>query len=239
MKSFVFDRIKRCLITAFACIFVGAGIAGYYATNLGSDPVSLWCDGLHRVFNISYGMASFLNTSFFVIILLLFYRRHISAGTFVVWFTLSIWIDVFTALFNMMIPVKNRDVWAKVLFIIIGVAAMAIGLGLQHAARAGCSGPESMVLSICDWIHKPYKYVRMTWDAFFALLGWILGGVIGLGTVIGILLTGPTVDFMTKVAVKYLLPVVHLTEEPLTLSQFRELESAGTASVKKEESCNL
>ena len=226
MKPYLIDRLKRCLITAFGCIFVGAGIAAYYATNLGSDPVSLWCDGLHRVFGVSYGTASFCNTTFFVVLQLLFYRKHISAGTFVVWFTLSIWIDLFTNLFNLMIPAEARDVWAKILFIVLGVVFMAIGLGFQHAGKGGCSGPESMVLSICDWIHKPYKYVRMAWDAFFAVLGIILGGVVGIGTVIGILLTGPTVDIATGICEKYFMPLTHLTPEPMSLQQFRQQEEA-------------
>ena len=40
-----------------------------------------------------------------------------------------------------------------------------------------------------------FRWVRMGCDAFFVSLGFILGGTVGVGTIIAIFLTGPMVQF--------------------------------------------
>ena len=230
------DTIKRCIVCAVGCIFTGAGVAAFYATNLGSDPISLWCDGLHNILGVSYGQASFINTSFWVVLLLIFYRKHINFGTIITWTTMSIWIDVFGTAIDTMAPASSRGMVLRVILLAAGMILLAIGISIQHCAAIGCSGAEAAVLSLRDFIDKPYKYVRMAWDAVFAVLGVVLGGVVGVGTVVGVLMTGPMVSATDKFMKGHILPLIRISPKRKTL---KEWEREKLKATEEKETINV
>ncbi|RXD24659.1 membrane protein, partial [Acinetobacter baumannii] len=48
---------------------------------------------------------------------------------------------------------------------------------------------------ICDKLKWQYKWVRITFDVILVVLGFTLGGKLGLGTIIATLLIGPCIQF--------------------------------------------
>lgn len=56
--------------------------------------------------------------------------------------------------------------------------------------------PNDLVyFTVVDFLSKPYGKVRMVTDILFAIVGIMLGGVIGIGTLLCIFLLGPIVEF--------------------------------------------
>ena len=54
------------------------------------------------------------------------------------------------------------------------------------------AGPNDLVaVSISEIFKKPFGAVRVCVDVAFALAGWLLGGVLGAGTVVCAFLVGP------------------------------------------------
>jgi len=41
----------------------------------------------------------------------------------------------------------------------------------------------------------PLKGIRMAMDASFVFVGYLLGGIVGIGTLMGVLLIGPTIEW--------------------------------------------
>ena len=55
---------------------------------------------------------------------------------------------------------------------------------------------DLIAIILTDKLQKfQFRWVRMTCDLFFVILGYILGGTVGIGTVIAAFLTGPLVQF--------------------------------------------
>lgn len=50
---------------------------------------------------------------------------------------------------------------------------------------------DAIYLFIADKLNKPYRVVRMLTDGGFILVGIILGGVAGIGTLICLVILGP------------------------------------------------
>ena len=65
-----------------------------------------------------------------------------------------------------------------------------------------------MILS--DKIEKvEFRWVRVGCDLFFVVLGFILGGTVGAGTIVAVFLTGPLVQFWLPKTKKCVQAILH------------------------------
>ena len=65
------------------------------------------------------------------------------------------------------------------------------------------TGPNDLVaVVLSDRLKKPFGPVRVAVDVLFALSGWLLGGVVGLGTVVCACLVGPCAQVFLPISGK-------------------------------------
>ena len=64
------SAIKRLLAVFFAIICSSFGISCYYACGLGADPISIFVDGQHALFSLSYGQITTINNLVLVVLML-------------------------------------------------------------------------------------------------------------------------------------------------------------------------
>jgi len=75
---------------------------------------------------------------------------------------------------------------------VLGCVILAFGMTIVIKSQAG-TGPNDLVaVVISDKAKKKFGTVRILVDVSFALAGLLLGGTVGLGTVICACLVGPT-----------------------------------------------
>ena len=60
---------------------------------------------------------------------------------------------------------------------------------------SGMSVLDAITTGIADRLGVSYRAVRIAIDAILMLTGWLMGGVIGFGTVVAVLATGPLIQF--------------------------------------------
>ena len=73
---------------------------------------------------------------------------------------------------------------------------LSIGISIVIKSNAGTGPNDLIAIILTDKLQKfQFRWVRMTCDLFFVILGYILGGTVGVGTVIAAFLTGPLVQF--------------------------------------------
>ena len=66
----------------------------------------------------------------------------------------------------------------------------------------GVAPNDALYLAISNRTGKPYGPVRMTVDAVFLAAGFLLGGVVGIGTVVCVVALGPMVQFVMDHIIK-------------------------------------
>ena len=88
------------------------------------------------------------------------------------------------------------ELWAQVLLFAGGLAMLAVATGLYMGARFG-PGPRDGLMT---GIHRRWGWriwiVRTAIELTVLLIGWLLGGNVGVGTVAFALLIGPMVGVM-------------------------------------------
>jgi uncharacterized membrane protein YczE len=81
------------------------------------------------------------------------------------------------------------------LFFVLGVILMGYGVGLYVSADLGSGPRDSIMLLIVDKTGWSLQWVRNGMEVLVLILGWALGGPIGVGSVMIAFFLGPIVGF--------------------------------------------
>lgn len=184
----VLVRLTISIITTFAGQF---GVACYYAAGLGTDPISVFIDGLHSFSGLSYGTISTINFVILTALILIFERKHFGIAAVVNVFIGGPILDGSLAILNRYFPTETTQLWVRIIILALGAVVFAIATGISIGCNAGIGCFSFPPIWLSDLTKIDIKWTQMITDAMFLITGVILKGVIGIGTIVGILVTGP------------------------------------------------
>lgn len=191
------QKLIRILILFVGLVIAHFGVSLFLLADLGSDPFNVMIQGLSRTLNIPFLTHgnTHMSVSILIIIVLLFVdRSYIKIGTLICMFCGGPIIDVFNMVFASVVSPESAML-LRVAANALGCIILACGMSVVIKSDAG-TGPNELVgVVISDKLHKRFSIVRMCVDAAFLLCGWLLGGAIGIGTVICLFLVGPVAGF--------------------------------------------
>lgn len=78
-----------------------------------------------------------------------------------------------------------------VVVLAVGTLAIGFGLGLYQSAELGAGPTDGLNQTVVQKTGLAYKWERIIFDALMAFIGWLLGGTIFLGTIVGVFAVGP------------------------------------------------
>lgn len=155
---------------------------------LGSDPITVWLDGLHHTFKIPYGNASVLYNALFLVVAIFVARKHIFIGTVIASLACGPFLNWFDAIIPNTItalPFINR-----LGLVMIGEVILCLGMGLTTATRFGVTTVDAICFAVSEKNGIQYRWLRIGADFLYTFIGVLMGGIIGVGTVLSIILTG-------------------------------------------------
>ncbi len=103
-------------------------------------------------------------------------------------------LGLFIDLFNWMLPSIDNLAGATIAFI-IGVGLMGYGIGLYVSADLGAGPRDSFMLLIVEKMGWSIPLVRNGIEVIVFLVGWMLGGPVGVGTVLIAFGLGPILGY--------------------------------------------
>lgn len=190
---------KGCLICiAGICIGIGVGIILY--ANIGGDTVTVFQDGLHIILNVGYGQSSRIYNGVLIIIALLVARKYFGVGTIIsaliTGYAIDFAYDGLSAL-NL-----NLNFISLLVVFMVGQTIYTIGLSILIRCKLGMNALDSLLYRLIEIIKIDYRWIRLITDLLLTAIGYLLGGIVGVGTVISIACTGIMIDFFTKIGGK-------------------------------------
>lgn len=172
------------------------GVTLFLLADLGADPFNVLVQGIFRSLSQIQGLA-FLTHGYthiaicflIILVLLIVDKNYIKIGTILCMVCGGPIIDVFSLI---LAPVFEQMPFViKVLMLGLGCVILACGMTIVIKSDAG-TGPNDLVaVVISDKSKKKFGMVRIVVDVSFVLAGFLLGGVVGLGTIICACLVGP------------------------------------------------
>lgn len=184
------------------------GVTLFLLANLGSDPFNVMIQGLQRLVpTLTHGTVHIAVSLLIVLVLLVVDRSYVRIGTFLCMILGGPIIDVFTLLLSGLVNAQS-PMAVRIIAVVLGCGILAFGMTIVIKSQAG-TGPNDLVaVVLSDKTRWKFGPVRVGVDMLFALTGWLLGGVVGVGTLICMAVVGPVAQvvmpFSEKLCGKYL-----------------------------------
>ena len=195
------EYIKRLLILVLGLTIAHLGVTLFLLSNLGSDPFNVLIQGIANILPLSHGTCHQIICFLILGILLFVARSYIKTCTFICMFFGGPIIDFFSWLLGGLIN-DNSSIIIRFVSLVLGCFILAFGMTIVIKSDAG-TGPNDLVgVVISDKLHKPFGIIRVIVDFSFVIIGMLLGGIFGVGTIVCAFLIGPIADRFLPVSEK-------------------------------------
>ena len=189
-KSFNFKpKLSTSFFLIFGLVIFGFGEGLLILSTTGNSPWSVLAEGISKNSKLSIGAATFL-VSVSVLFLWIFLRQKPGLGTIFNIIIISGMIDVTLYFFDP--PSSNM---LKYLLAIFSVMLVGIGSGIYLVANLGPGPRDGLMTGLTKLTNLPIALVRACLEISIVIVGWYLGGTVGVGTLIFAFGIGPCVAF--------------------------------------------
>jgi uncharacterized membrane protein YczE len=178
-------RLPRLLIGILA---LGVGIAMMVEARLGVSPYDVLHQGLADLFGLSFGLVVIL-LGILVLLLWIPLGQRLGIGTVLNTLTVGLVVDAFLD----WVP-DPQTLGVRWAYLLIGTLLVAFGIGLYIGAGLG-PGPRDGLMTGIAAKGYPLWLVRTGLELTALVAGWLLGGDVGVGTVIFAFGIGPLGHF--------------------------------------------
>ena len=201
------ETIKKLLLFLLGMSIIQFGVALFLRMNIGSDPFTVFTQGLANTLNnlgmnVTTGTANRIILVVLFSIILLLNKNHIKIGTIIcvigVGPIIDLWIRVVSVL-----PVESYSYLLKMFLIALGCFIIAIGFSILSATKVGVAPNDIIPFIIKERINCEYRWIRICMDAFLLIGGFMLGGTVGVGTIIAMATTGPFIQLCLPYGQKF------------------------------------
>lgn len=186
--------VKRVAALLVGLTIAHLGVTLFLLADLGSDPFNVLVQGLFRTIPlngaITHGTVHVAVSLLIILVLLVVDRSYVRIGTFLCMILGGPIIDVFTLLLQTILN-SNSVMAVRLMGVVAGCVILAFGMTIVIKSQAG-TGPNDLVaVVISDKLKKKFGVIRIIVDICFAGIGFVLGGTVGIGTIICVVIVGP------------------------------------------------
>lgn len=206
LQRYAGQHMARRVLGMLAAVFtMGFTLSLLIRVDLGTDPCSCFTMGVSRTTGISFGTCQLAYNAVLAIAVLVVNRRLFGLGTLGNMVLIGYISDFFTWVWNNTLPpaeswglVQRIGIMIPVLLVFVAAAAAYMTANLGMA-------PYDCIpfLIVNRWRKLPFFAVRVCWDALSVLGGFLLGGTVGVVTVLIALALGPVVAWVGKFFARY------------------------------------
>jgi hypothetical protein len=192
------DNVKNRILTlCIGFILSGIGCSLYVYCNLGSDAFNVMNQGVARVLNMQVGNAFYLTQGVFLLFVFLVRRQYIGIGTLLGTFIVGAIMNAWGLLLAPLLQSASLPV--RLCFLATAPIFIGAGIALERRSGLGMVPNDIVPVIIHEWTHKlEFRTVRILNDAAVVVIGAVLGGTFGIGTIIAVVLTGPCIQLATS-----------------------------------------
>lgn len=172
----------------------GTGEALLVDARLGNSPWTVLAQGISRHSGLSIGEATFV-VSIAVLLFWVPLKERLGLGSLANAVIIAVAIDTMLPL----LPEPGTVIF-RLLEVLAGILSIGFGSFLYLSAHLGPGPRDGWMVGIARITHQPLPFVRLCLEASVLVAGWLLGGVVGVGTLLFALLVGHTIGLFLSVA---------------------------------------
>jgi uncharacterized membrane protein YczE len=188
-KTFLPDMLR----IQVGFILFGFAIGMMIRANLGTSAWAVLDVALSQIFHVTPGTVTVL-MGFIVLSGALIFREPIGWGTLANILSIGPWEDLALRL----IPSVQGNLPVQIGMLLVAIAMMGLASAIYIGVDAGAGPRDSLMLAIKRKTGVSIRLARGSIEVTVVLIGWLLGGPAGIGTVVFAFLIGPAVQWGFK-----------------------------------------
>ncbi len=167
---------------------LGLAIAVMLSAGIGLGPWDVFHQGLARTLGLTFGQV-LVGVGFAILaVAWLTTRERPGPGTFINMILVGPSVDLY--LRSGLVP-SPESWWLGAIQMVVGTALAGLGAGLYISARFGAGPRDTFVLGLARVFGRSIRVARTGLEITVLILGWLLGGTAGVGTLLFAVLIGP------------------------------------------------
>ena len=185
--------VRDLVVIQLGFLLYGLALALVVRANLGTSTWLVFEIALADIFHISIGTMTVF-VGFSVLILALVLREQVGWGTLANILSIGPWLDLCLRL----IPSATGNLFLQILLFAAGILVQGIATAVYIGVEAGAGPRDSLMLAIHRTTGMSIRLGRGIIEIIVVTIGWLLGGPLGVGTVVFAFLIGPSVQWAFK-----------------------------------------
>lgn len=189
------SQMVQKLIRLFIGLFLYAiGIVMTINANLGLSPWDVFHQGITYLTGITMGQAT-IAVGIIIVMINAVLGERLGWGTLFNMFFIGFFMDLI--MLNHLIPILN-DVFSGVMMMFLGMFIIGIASYFYIGAGLGSGPRDGLMIALTKKTHKSVRFIRNSIEISALMIGYLLGGYVGLGTLIMSVALGYTIQFVFK-----------------------------------------
>jgi len=190
-------KFKTILYLVLGLILFATGETLLITANLGVSPWTVLAQGISFQSNLSIGVTTFI-VSIFVLLLWYPLSQKPGLGTILNIILISIVIDL-------TIPILPypKSFSFQIIQSVVAVFVVGLGSGFYLTANLGPGPRDGLMTGLQNLTNQPIALIRTIIEVSAVGVGFYLGGIVGIGTLLFAFGIGPTVSLGIFIVMKY------------------------------------
>ncbi|HSL27804.1 MAG TPA: hypothetical protein VK900_01290 [Anaerolineales bacterium] len=185
--------LRDFVVIQIGFMLYGLALALLIRADLGTSTWLVLEVALADILNIQIGTMT-VYMGFAILLLALALRERVGWGTLGNILSIGPWLNLCLVL----IPEVNDQLFLQIAMFLLGVLIQGIATAVYIGVDAGAGPRDSLMLAIHRSAGVSIRWARGAIEVIVVLIGWLLGGPAGWGTVAFALLIGPSVQWAFK-----------------------------------------
>ena len=188
-------KFSTLFFLCFGLILFGVGEGLLVVSSTGASPWTVLAQGISLNIGFSIGTVTFI-LSVTVLFLWIFLNQKPGIGTVLNALIIALMIDVCIKF----IPTPENFL-SQLALAVVAVVTVGLGGGIYLVANLGPGPRDGLMVGLQQKTNLPIALVRISIEITVVSIGWYLGGVVGIGTLLFAFGIGPAVAlglFITK-----------------------------------------
>lgn len=175
-KSLWSIEFKSLSVLLCSLTVIGFGEGLLLLSDLGSAPWTVLSQGLATQGEFSVGWASWIIS---MIVMLAWFPLRLKPGLATVMniFVIALFLGLTTYLLQ-----KPTALYTRFAYAIVGILLFGIGTAFYLTCHQGPGPRDGLMVGLCQHFHWKIGIVRTSIEVLVCVFGFLLGGVLGIGT---------------------------------------------------------
>ncbi len=216
------DGAKRMAIMFMSILLMGFAVSVFSYSGMGVDPFTALNMSVSAKLGMSFGFYQMCVNGVVLILVALTAQKLINIGTIVNMVGVGYVCEFFTSIYNQFLPQEN-SFGVRLVLMASGVFLLSLSASLYFNCNLGVSPYDALGFVMEDKTKLKYRWCRVATDLVCTAIAFVLGGPIGIGTVVTAFFMGPVISFCDNSISKKVLEAKYKFVRHFTVIRYYDL----------------